>query len=144
MPALILNPDAWPAQLHVDANQAKRLGRAWHPFTNIFDPGSRNAGTSTRRSPSWTGQLMLDADGREVHSASRPPSATPRELRPPDFREIRKCSAKPPARRGLSLPLSYFANRTVEDGFDVGENGYLPRLCQSGSGRDEAAPSGMR
>jgi len=41
MPALILNPDARPAQLHVDANQAKRVGRAWHPFTNIFDPGSR-------------------------------------------------------------------------------------------------------
>ena len=35
-----------------------------------------------------------------------------RLLTPP----IRKCSAKPPARRGLQLPISYLVNRTVEDG----------------------------
>ena len=29
---------------------------------------------------------------------------------------IRKCSAKPPVRRGLSLPINYFVHRTVEDG----------------------------
>lgn len=42
-------------------------------------------------------------------------SATPR---PTDRHPIRKCSAKPPARRGLSLLLSYLGNRTVEDGSD--------------------------
>ena len=33
-------------------------------------------------------------------------------LTPPN----RKCSAKPPARRGLLLPISYLVIRTVEDG----------------------------
>ena len=46
--------------------------------------------------------------------AARPPSAI--AAASPDLRQIRTCSAKPPARHGLSLPLSYLANRTVEDG----------------------------
>ena len=33
IPALVLNPYAWPSELRMDANQAKRLGRGWHPFT---------------------------------------------------------------------------------------------------------------
>src|SRR4029077_16459786 len=41
----------------------------------------------------------------------------PRAKIPGRTRPHRKCSAKPPARRGLTCLFSYLVNRTVEDGF---------------------------
>src|SRR5271165_3428683 len=53
------------------------------------------------------------ARGRRRAAADRPRRSSLLTPRP-----VRKCSAKPPAWRRLSLLLSYLGNRTVEDGPD--------------------------
>jgi hypothetical protein len=76
------------------------------------------------------GATEVQYDGKRfiVRSAPRPAAglaphaagiALPRTVR--DARGLltpphRKCSDKPPARRGLTLPVGYLTNRTVEDG----------------------------
>src|SRR4029077_16831406 len=55
---------------------------------------------------------------RRAGSRGPPAADHPRRrglLNPPH----RKCSAKPPTRRGLTCLFSYLVNRTVEDGFGV-------------------------
>src|SRR5271166_519494 len=67
----------------------------------------------------------------------RAPADRPRRRGLLTLHRIRKCSAKPPARRGLSLPLGYLANRTVEDGLDIGsrKTGSKPGLGEAAVAR---------
>ena len=74
-------------------------------------------------------ETEIEYDGKRFIVRSAPRPAASLALRaagvalPPTVRDAaapdppnRKCSAKPPARRGLPLPISYLVNRTVEDG----------------------------
>ena len=71
--------------------------------------------------------VLLDGDGRPVCSEMWPGNTADVTTLIPVIDRLRrrlltlprrKCSAKPPARRDLLLPVSYLVNRAVEDGFE--------------------------
>ena len=102
----------------------RRSSLIWIRWPRPRSSTTASASSSARR----RAQLPASPCGLPA-SPCRRPCATPRRPEPAH----RKCSAKPPTRRGLPCPFNYLVNRTVEDEFDELHYGH----CGHGSGSDE-------